>query len=206
MHAVRLTVAASAEPAAGTVELAVPDGLELLDRDAAPLGFDLPPGGHAEFALRVGVTRPGGPYHLAARIGDPLGQTLEDVLGFGANTAGAPFLVEGAGTGSGPLRVAPGGRGSFRLRITVPTGSPVHGEAQLCSPFGTWGPGADLLVGPWTQGFEAGPEAPAELRWTVAAPPTARPGTRIWALVRVAAYGSVHYAVTVPLEVAAAEG
>jgi hypothetical protein len=203
-HRVRLTVSASAEPAAGTVELVVPDGLELLDAPA--LGFDLASGGHAEFALRLRRTLPGGPYHLAARITDPLGQTLEDVLGFGENSAQAPFLVEGPEAVPEPLRVAPGGCGHFRLRITVPAGSPVRGEAQLCSPFGTWGPGADLLVDPWAQGFDAASDAPAELRWTVSAPPGARPGARIWAVVRVAAYGSVHYAATVPLEVASPEG
>jgi alpha-mannosidase len=88
---VRVTVAASGRPAAGLVELAVPDGLAITaggdgggphGPEAAPrLEYDLAPGEHVAYDLDVAIA-PGGGFggsaYLAARIRDELGQVLED--------------------------------------------------------------------------------------------------------------------------------
>ena len=64
----------------------------------------------------------------------------------------------------------------------------MHGEAQLVSPFGSW-----AMFSPPAQGFSATPREPAVLRFGVAAPATARPGARWWALAKVMYFGRVRY-------------
>ena len=74
--------------------------------------------------------------------------------------------------------------------------SPLRGEAQLVSPFGSW----DAL-GPWTLGFAAEPGAAVTLGYRVAMPPGARPGAHWWALVKVMYFGRVRYSPAVPVTV-----
>jgi len=86
------------------------------------------------------------------------------------------------------LRAAPGGRGEVRVSITSALASELHGEAQLLSPFGTWG-----LLGPRTQAFSVAPQTSVVLRFDFTVPETARPGAQWWALVKVMYYGRVRY-------------
>ena len=81
----------------------------------------------------------------------------------------------------------------------------LRGEAQLLSPYGTWGePGDDVAVTPWTQGFTAPPAETSELTFTVTAPPGARTGGRWWALARITYFGQVAYPPAVSLTCQAA--
>jgi hypothetical protein len=68
-------------------------------------------------------------------------------------------------------------------------GSPVRGEAQLLSPYGTWG--ADVRAGPWTRGFEVADGGTTEVPLVLRAASTARSGAW-WALVKVAYFGRLH--------------
>jgi hypothetical protein len=76
---VRLTVAAGIAPAPETVELDVPYGLKA---EAGDLSYDLGPGEHAEFIVRV-TSVDDRPRFLSARIGDGYGQLLEDTVTVG---------------------------------------------------------------------------------------------------------------------------
>jgi alpha-mannosidase len=81
-----------------------------------------------------------------------------------------------------------------QVSVTSQLASEVHGEAQLVSPFGTW-----AMLSPLAQGFSATPGEPAVLRFGVAAPSTARPGARWWALVKVMYFGRVRYSQAIPV-------
>ncbi|MCQ4080041.1 glycoside hydrolase [Streptomyces sp. RB6PN25] len=202
----RLTVATSTRPAAGRIELDVPEGLTV---QAPTLDYDLAPGEHAAFTLTVrvsgtfGTPAPGVPLFVAARIRDEYGQTLEDALPVLAGPIPGETQIQplSVGLDTGPLRLEPGRSAPVEVRLRGLAGSEVRGEAQLLSPYGTWGGRADLTVEPWTQGFAVGPGEAYVLRWTATAAPTARPGSRLWALVRVAAFGSLHYTRPVPMEI-----
>ncbi len=191
--AVRITVATSTRPARGTVHLDVPAGLVV--PGPHDLAYDLRPHGHTEFDL---VVRPAdgalpGTYVLAARIRDDLGQTLEDALpvAVGGAPADVPLtahLARDAATGDLVLRLRSGARSELR------------GEAQLISPFGTWGaPGDDLALTPRTQGFRLAAGQTASLRYGVACGPAVDPGRRWWALAKVACFGEVRYTEAVAL-------
>jgi alpha-mannosidase len=92
------------------------------------------------------------------------------------------------------LRLTPGGHGELQLRVTNRLASELHGEAQLVSPFGSW-----QMLGPWTQGFGAGPQESVTVRFTVSVPATERPGSQSWALVKVMYFGRVRYTESVPV-------
>jgi alpha-mannosidase len=194
---VRLTVAASARAVAGRVELDVPDGLTV---GAPPLDYDLAPGEFAEFELTVGTDRaPRGTYVLTARIGDDLGQVLQDAVAIevGEPSEGEALVVA---ISSEPLRLAPGGTGEIVAELRNDASTTIVGEAQLTSPYGTWGPAADVLIGPWTRGFEVAPGETARVPFDVSAAAAARPGAW-WAMVKVAYFGRLHYTTTVGVEV-----
>jgi alpha-mannosidase len=191
---VRVTVACSAEPAAGVVELDVPPGLTV---DAPPLAYDLAPGGHAAFTLTVTAAAPG-THFLAARIRDALGQVLEDVVTV-ARSGGPAAEPLGVTLRPDAIALPPGGHDELVVRLRNPAGSTVRGEAQLLSPYGTWG--TQVHITPWTQGFAVAPGAAADLRYTVRAHPAARPGGHWWALVKVAYFGRLHYTRAVPIEI-----
>src|SRR5215469_4819120 len=80
---VRVTVAGGAVPVTGEVTLDIPPGLEVTCSDGSrcgPLPYELGEGDHAGWHLLVRAL-PGaapGRYFVAARIGDGLGQVLED--------------------------------------------------------------------------------------------------------------------------------
>ncbi len=192
----------------------MPDGLTVTaPRD---LRYELAPGGYAawDLAVRAEPGTAAGRYFVAARIGDGLGHLLEDtaMVAVGERRWPDPSLPpedalermqsDYAATAgevevallTPEVRVTPGGRGELQVSITSALASELHGEAQLVSPFGTW----DML-GPRTQGFSLTPQASAVLRFDVAAPQTARPGARWWALVKVMYYGRVRYTESIPV-------
>jgi alpha-mannosidase len=194
---IRLTVAASGQAAAGRVELVVPGGLTVT---GPALDYELAPGEHAEYDLNVGTAEaPPGMYFVAARIRDDLGQVLQDVI---TVEVGETSSVDPLGVAivSDPLRLRPGGEGEIVVELRNDAAAPIVGEAQLTSPYGTWGPAADVLIGPWTRGFEVTPGATVRVPFDVRAAPVARPGAW-WALVKVAYFGRLHYTDTIGIDV-----
>jgi alpha-mannosidase len=86
------------------------------------------------------------------------------------------------------VNLAPGERGEILVRLENRARSEIRGEAQLVSPYGTW-----ETMTPRTRGFAVEPAAARTLRYTVQAPATARPGSHVWALVKVTYFGRVAY-------------
>jgi alpha-mannosidase len=213
-----LTVGCGPEPAAGTVELVVPDGITVTP--AGDLRYELAPGGYAAWDLTVRAAPGTGPgrYFAAARIRDTRGHVIEDTAmvavgerrwpdpalppeealelmqaDFGAAAAEVELAVLTPG-----LRLAPGGQDELLVSVTSRLASEVHGDAQLLSPFGTW-----AMLSPPAQGFSATPQQPAVLRFGVTVPATARPGARWWALVKVMYFGRVRYSQAIPVTIVA---
>jgi hypothetical protein len=209
-----LTVGCGPEPAAGIVELVVPDGITVTaDRD---LRYDLAPGGYAAWDLTVRADPGTGPgrYFAAARIRDAHRHLIEDTAmiavgerrwpdptlppeealelmqaDFGAAAAEVNLAVL-----TPELRLAPGEHGELAVSLTSHLASELHGEAQLASPFGTW-----EMLSPATRGFSVMPQRPVTLRFHVTVPATARPGSQWWALVKVMYYGRVRYSDAIPV-------
>ena len=215
---VRLTVAAGLGGASGAVELDVPDGLAA--EPAGPLRYDLPPLGHAAWEVAV-AGRPGAPpghYFLAARIRDELGQACEDVtmVAVGGPPAPAlgqpleellPALEADLAAITAELDVAvltpaldlpPGGSGELAVRIASRAASPVRGEAQLISPFGSW-----QAARPWTRSFAVFPGKDITLRYHVRVPATTRRGTQWWIMLKLMYFGRLRYTSTVPVVIRA---
>ena len=207
-------MAAGLDGASGAVELDVPDGLAA--EPAGPLHYDLPPLGHAAWDLAV-AGRPGAPpghYFLAARIRDQLGQACEDVtmVGLGGPPVPSPgqpleellpALEADLAAITAELDVAvltpaldlpPGGSGELAVRVTARTASPVRGEAQLISPFGSW-----QAVYPWTRSFAVSPGNEVTLRYHVRVPVTTRRGTQWWIMLKLMYFGRLRYTSTVPV-------
>jgi alpha-mannosidase len=206
----RLTVACGPAPASGTVQIDPGPGAELAVEPAGPLRYELGPLGHAAWDLTV-AARPGarrGRHFVAARITVGDGQVLEDAVLVSVGEPAAPALdlpleelfplyladqqkaaaeLDLALDGS-QLRLPPGGSGLVTATLRNATRSPVRGEAQLVSPFGSWAETA-----PWTRGFTAAPDQSIALDFTVTVPATARPGQHWWALVKVMYFGRVRY-------------
>jgi alpha-mannosidase len=199
-----VTVACSGQPATGVVQLEVPPGLAVDPTTDAhlSLGYDLAPGEHAEFTvlLRDDSGLPG-TYFVAARIGDDLGQTLEDTVEVLLADEESASLLD-VRLDPSTVELAPGETATLVVRLANHARSAVHGETQLLSPYGTWGaaPG-DLDVQPWTQAFDVEPDVGGELRFTVHAPLDARPGLHSWALAKVMYHGRVYYSPAVDLRV-----
>jgi alpha-mannosidase len=213
---VRLTVAAGLAGAAGQVELDVPAGLAA--EPAGPLRYDLPALGYAEWELSVrGVPgAPAGHYFLAARIPDQLGQVLEDAVAVRLGLPPAPArtlpldeLLPAVEAGqravaaeldvtvlTPALRVAAGHRGELAVRLANRAASPVRGEAQLISAFGSW-----PAIEPWTRGFAVSPGKEITLRYHVRVPVTTRRGTQWWTMVKLMYFGRLHYTSAVPVDV-----
>ncbi len=209
---VRLTVVCGPEPASGQVALDVPPGLRVQPAGggSGPLRYELAGGAYACWDLSVQVmpgTAPGR-YYIAARIGDDLGQTLEDAT---LVTVGEPPpppldlplaellpLLEAdlrAATAEIGVRLAPatvilgaGQRGECQVELANRTAAPVRGECQLISPLGTW-----PMLGPWTRGFAVGPGEVTTLCYPLRLPASARPGSHWWALAKVMYFGRVAY-------------
>jgi alpha-mannosidase len=219
----RVTVACGTEPASGTLRLLVPPELEAEfgDPGHGPAGADtyqLPAHGYRDWDVPVRA-RPGippGRYVIAAQISDDLGQVIEDAAFIQAGGPGEPDLYRPleevlpavqASTGAiaaelglavltPALRVSPGADAELVAEITNQLASPLRGEAQLVSPYGSW-----ELLGPWTQGVAAGPGERVPVRFRGRVPATARPGSRWWAMVKVMYFGRVRYSAAVPVTV-----
>ncbi|HEY9244944.1 MAG TPA: hypothetical protein VIP48_23335, partial [Streptosporangiaceae bacterium] len=212
----RLTVAGGPDGATGIVELDVPAGL--LVEPAGPLRYDLPPLGFAEWELAVRGA-PGaapGHYFLAARIHDQLGQVIEDAAAVYLGLPPAPdrtlpldelvpaiqadqqaIAAELDVTVLTPaLRIAAGQSGELAVRLASRAASPIRGEAQLISPFGSW-----PAVQPWTRGFAVSPGKEVTLRYHVRVPVTTRRGTQWWTMVKLMYFGRLHYTSAVPVDV-----
>jgi hypothetical protein len=198
---IRLTVACANQPATGVVTLDIPAALTVeAPRD---LAYDLKPGGYFEFDLTVhpGASGASGVFLLSAGITDPLGQLLEDTATVELGPqAGAELVVATAGPAA--LTLAPGGAGVLFVHLANQAGSTVRGEAQLISPYGSWGgPDSDLHIGPRTRGFAIEPGAGTELRFAVRASASARPGSQWWALAKVSCHGRVYYTAATRIEI-----
>jgi alpha-mannosidase len=187
----RLTVAASSVPAAGRIELLIPPGLII----AEPGAYDLGRNEYVAYDLDVDASRAApGTYFVAARIRDHLGQVLEDAVTVevGQVPSGDPVEVVVEST---PPALRPGEEGEIVVGLRNRAASPVRGEAQLISPYGTWG--QELLIGPWTRGFEAAPGEIVRMPFGVRAH---APGSW-WALVKVAYFGRLYYTGTIGIDV-----
>jgi hypothetical protein len=211
---VRLTVACGPEPATGAVELDVPPGLEATP--GGPFRYDLPALGHAhwDLAVRGAAGAAPGHYFLAARIRDQLGQVLEDVTAVMLGGSPLPDLglppdallpalradeqaiaAEVQVTLLTPeIRVRPGGAAELAVRVADRAASPVRGEAQLISPYGSW-----PALHPWTRGFSVSPGKEVTLRYHVGVPITTRHGTRWWTMVKLMYFGRLHYSSSIPV-------
>jgi alpha-mannosidase len=210
---VRVTVAGGPVAAAGEVSLDIPPGLAVTCPDGTPHGplrYALPERGHARWDLSVRALPNAGPgrYFLAARIGDELGQVLEDaaLITVGERPGPAPgqprseLLAAMAADQQARaaeitvellpavLDLAPGGRATLTVRLANRTASPIRGECQLLSPFGSW-----PETRPWIGGFTAAPGETVDLEYAVTLPADARPGSHWWALAKVMYFGRVHY-------------
>ncbi len=203
---VRITVSGGPARTAGMVELDVPAGLTA--KPAGPLPYDLPAGAHAGWDVAVRPAGPSGRYFLSARIRDAAGQVLEDVATIAVGEEPVPPLdtpldellprleadqrataaeLDVTLTG-GDLTLTPGERAQLEVRLANHARAQIRGEAQLVSPFGTWD-----AIAPWTQGFCVDPGSEHAVRYEVAAPAAARPGSQWWALVKVCYFGRLHY-------------
>jgi alpha-mannosidase len=214
---VRLTVAAGPQAASGLAALDVPAGLAV--DPPGPFRFQLPPRGHQGWDLTVHA-EPGaadGHYFLAAQIRDALGQVLEDAVTVTLGEPPAPALdlpldellplldadqraiaaEVDAGLLTRSLSLPPGGKGEVALRVGNRAASPIRGEAQLLSPFGSW-PAAR----PWTCGFTAQAGEDITLRYPVSVPVDARLGTQWWIVVKLMYFGRICYTDCVPLLIA----
>ena len=219
----RLTVACGPVPVTGEAELLVPEGLvaEIGDAPAdsgSRLRYDLPGGGFAtwDVSVRALPTAPAGRYFVAASIRDELGQQLEDAALVTVGEPGGPdaslppeelfFRLQSdvqalAGEVdlevlTPSLRLAPGQQGELTVRVASHLASALRGEAQLISPFGTWG-----TAGPWTQSVHADPGGAATVSFAVTVPATAAPGWESWLLVKLMYFGRARYSEAVPVTV-----
>jgi hypothetical protein len=155
-----------------------------------------------------------GHYFLGARIRDGLGQVVEDAAAvmLGLPPAPSPALpldelipaldadrqaiaAEVAVTVLTPVvEVRPGGHGELAVSLANRAGSPVRGEAQLISPFGSW-----PAVHPWTRGFAVSPGLEVTLRYHVQVPVTYRRGTQWWTVVKLMYFGRIRYTSSVQI-------
>jgi hypothetical protein len=214
-----LTVACGPVPATGQVTLDVPPGLvvEPGGGGSGPFRYELAGGCFACWDLTARAlpgTAPGR-YYVAARIGDDLGQSLEDAALVTVGEPPAPPLDlpleellplieadELAATAEiglrlrpGTLRILPGRAGELTVGVANRTAAPVRGECQLISPLGTW-----PALGPWTRGFTAAPGEAVTLCYPMRLPAGARPGSHWWALAKVMYFGRIAYSGCVRIE------
>lgn len=197
----RLTAASDATGTAvhGRVRLVGPPGWGI---SVDELPFVLPPGGHLESAVELGVPEGAAPglYPVLAELAAtgaaiPASwhQTVEDVavLSVGRHDDVLLRVVHDPH----PVDIAAGE--IARLSVTVGTDAyaDLTVEAHVISPWGTW---------EWLSPNIVGGIVPArgtvELRFEVAPPPWTEPG-RWWALVRVACAGALRYSECVPVVV-----
>jgi hypothetical protein len=237
----RLTLTVACGPAGGSgeVKLVVPAGLASAITESGgatsvsaesggaasdsavsggSLRYDLGPNEFASWDVSVSElpgTAPGR-YFLTARIGDELGQLLEDTALVTIGEAGGPdpdlepeelfarlqsdvmaLADEAELTVLTPaVRLGPGESGELAVRVASRLASELRGEVQLISPVGTW-----QATAPWTQPVTVSPGGEATLRFAVTAPATAAVGWESWLLVKLMYFGRVRYSATVPLTI-----
>ena len=208
-----VTVACGPAGAEGEVALDVPPGLAVACPDGTPTGplrYSLSARGYARWDLSV-LALPGaspGRYFLAARIGDDLGQVLEDtgLITIGEPPGPAPgqprpellSALEADREARAAevevdlvptlLELAPGECGTLTVRLTNRTAGLLRGESLLVSPFGSW-----PSMGPWARGFAAGPGETVLVDYAVTLPADVRPASQWWALAKVMYFGRVRY-------------
>ena len=215
-------MACGQEPAAGEVELLVPDGL-VAEVDGAPvagtpLPYRLADSGFAAWDVTVRAA-PGaadGRYFVAARIRDELGQQLEDAALVTIGEPGGPdaslppeelfFRLQSdvqalaaeadLAVLTPELRLAPGSRGELTVRVASQLASSLRGEVQLISPVGTW-----ETTAPWTQAVDVSPGGTATVSFGVTAPAGAAPGWQSWLLVKLMYFGRVRYSQAITLTI-----
>jgi hypothetical protein len=93
------------------------------------------------------------------------------------------------------VAVSPGQRASLRLSIRNCVAGQIRGEAQIISPYDTWG-----FIHPWTQGFAVEPGEQTVVEFSVA-PPPGTPAGAWWALIKVMHFGRLLYTESIPVEV-----
>ena len=93
------------------------------------------------------------------------------------------------------IAVVPGERARLRVSLRNCVASEIRGEAQVISPYDTWG-----FLHPWTQGFAVGVGGETALEFTVE-PPVGSPAGAWWALVKVMYFGRLRYTESIPVEV-----
>jgi alpha-mannosidase len=93
------------------------------------------------------------------------------------------------------IAVAPGGRARLRLSLRNCVASEIRGEAQVISPYDTWG-----YLHPWTQGFAVAVGGETALGFTVA-PPVGTPAGSWWALIKIMYFGRALYTESIPVQV-----
>ncbi|MYW63112.1 alpha-mannosidase [Streptomyces sp. SID8379] len=190
-----VTVASSlaAHPAAGEVHLILPEGWSA---DTTVIPYAIEPDGHLAHRTRVAPPDDAEPgtYWLRARTTHD-GQTYEDVT---RAVIGAESVTEPTAKLLTPVvRLAAGERGTIEVRLASDVLTPVTVQAQLISPWQTFG-----LFPQWNTGAEVPARGAHTLRFPVSVPFGARPG-RWWAVVKLAAAGRLHYTEAVEVEVIA---
>jgi alpha-mannosidase len=93
------------------------------------------------------------------------------------------------------IAVAPGEHARLRVSLRNCVASEIRGEAQVISPYDTWG-----YLHPWTQGFAVAAGEETALEFTVA-PPVGSPAGSWWALIKVMYFGRLLYTESIPVEV-----
>jgi alpha-mannosidase len=93
------------------------------------------------------------------------------------------------------ITVAAGRHASLRLSLRNCVAGEIRGEAQVISPYDTWG-----FIDPWSQGFAVPPGKETVVEFRVA-PPAGTPPGSWWALVKVMYFGRLIYTESIPVEV-----
>ena len=83
----------------------------------------------------------------------------------------------------------------MRVSLRNCVASEIRGEAQVISPYDTWG-----YLHTWTQGFAVAAGEETALEFTVA-PPVGSPAGSWWALIKVMYFGRLLYTESIPVEV-----
>ncbi|MBO2452661.1 glycoside hydrolase [Actinomadura barringtoniae] len=178
----------------GEVKLIGPPGWTV---EPGGVPYELPPGGHLEHPIRAVPPEDAQPgvYWLRARIIHD-GQTFEDVarLVVGDKPPERELTVT---LETQDVRLAPGETGSVVVSVASAVRTPIGLQAQLISPWQTF-----ELFPVWNAGLDVPAGSEARLTFPVEVPPGTRPG-RWWAVVKLAAAGSLHYTEAIGVEVTA---
>jgi len=194
--AVTLVSDATDGPRSGRLELVVPVGLTL---SPSTLDYKLDPGEHERVPVELSgaETLAPGRYFIAARIGDELGQTYEDVstLDIGAAATAPPEPELDAVIDATRLRIRRGEASQISVRLRNHCASELRGEARLLSPYGSW-----TCLPDWATGFALPANGQRTLSFPVRPTADTQPGSW-WAIVKLSYFGRLYYTETVELVV-----